>query len=472
MQGAVVFTILDLASGYHQMRMAPNSKQFTVFRTNHEIYQWNVASMGLAGMPGTWTRLMRKVLCHFSFVVVYLDDICIFSKSMDEHVRHLRQVCEVLRANKLYARPDKGDFGQSSVDFLGHTISVDGLHVDSRKTRAIAEWPETSSVKELQRFLGLAGYYRRFINPFAALVLPLSQLTKKDVDWMWSDEQRQAFNAIKLALQHAPVLQLPDFDKPFNITTDVSHSCIGGVLSQLHDGHDLPVAFFSKKLGPHELNWPVHEKELFAIKQALMRWRHYVHGTPFDIYTDNSACKWFLRHPRVSGRLARWLDVFAGFQFTLHHRPGVQNVVADALSRPPEPLLKQGGVTVMMKWRSLTSQCALTTWSVPPATHGLNRITDTPGFLPTCWPSLYATRRSCSASVLQPKRRVGAMQLKFACSCTQPQWLRQQRLARFNWLLKPESAFKRRMLKIRCLRRCEEQSLRTVPTNCFKVSST
>ncbi|GMF49452.1 unnamed protein product [Phytophthora fragariaefolia] len=160
---------------------------------------------------------------------------------------------------------------------------------------------------------------------------------------MWSDEQRQAFNAIKLALQHAPVQQLRDFDKPYIVTTDSSHSCIGGVLSQLHDGHDLPVTFFSKRLGPHELNWPVHEKELFAIKEALMRWRHYVHGTPFDINTDNTACKWFLRHPRVSGRLARWLDFFAGFQFTLHHRPGVRSVVADALSRPPEPLLKPGG---------------------------------------------------------------------------------------------------------------------------------
>ncbi|GMF14672.1 unnamed protein product [Phytophthora lilii] len=335
MVGAVLFTILDLASGYHQMRMAPTSKQYTAFRTNQEIYHWNVAHMGLAGMPGTWTRLMRKVLSHFTFVVVYLDDICIFSRSMADHVEHLWQVCEVLRLHKLYARPDKCDFGQRSVDFLGHTISVDGLHVDARKTRAIAEWMEPSNIKDLQRFLGLAGYYRRFIHRFATLVLPLSGLVKKDVPWVWDDLQRQAFNAIKLALQHAPVLQLPDFDKPFIVTTDASHACIGGVLSQLHDGSDLPVAFFSKKLGPHELNWPVHEKELFAIKQALTRWRHYLHGVSFEVYTDNSACKWFMQHPRLSGRLARWLDFFASFQFTLHHRPGALNVVTDALSRPP-----------------------------------------------------------------------------------------------------------------------------------------
>ncbi|KAE9271682.1 hypothetical protein PF001_g28270 [Phytophthora fragariae] len=291
MVGAVVFSILDLASGYHQMRMSPTSKQYTAFRTNHEIYHWNVAPMGLASIPGTWTRLMRKLLSHLLFVVVYLDDICIFSRSMADHVEHLRQVCEVLRANKLYARPDKCDFGQASVDFLGHTISADGLHVDARKTRAIAEWTEPCNIKDLQRFLGLAGYYRRLIHQFATLVLPLSSLVKKDVAWVWNEHQRQAFNAIKLALQHAPVLRLPDFKKTFIVTTDASHACIGGVLSQMHGGNDLPVAFFSKKLGPHELNWPVHEKELFAIKQALTRWRRYLHGVSFEVYTDNSACK-------------------------------------------------------------------------------------------------------------------------------------------------------------------------------------
>lgn len=335
MEGAVVFSILDLASGYHQMRMSPTSKQYTAFRTNHEIYEWNVAPIGLAGMPGTWTRLMRKLLHTFRFVVVYLDDICIFSRSMEDHIEHLRQVCEVLRANKLYARPDKCEFGQSSVDFLGHTISSAGLHVDARKTRAIAEWSEPGNAQELQRFLGLAGYYRRFIHGFAQLVLPLSSLVKQNVDWVWDEPQRRAFNSIKLALQQAPVLRLPDFSKPFIVTTDASHDCVGGVLSQMHDGHDLPVAFYSKKLGVHELNWPVHEKELFAIKQAFTRWRHYLHGTHFDVVTDNSACKWFLQHPRVSGRLARWLDFFASFDFKLHHRPGSQNVVADALSRPP-----------------------------------------------------------------------------------------------------------------------------------------
>lgn len=166
---------------------------------------------------------------------------------------------------------------------------------------------------------------------------------KQTVDWVWEEPQRRAFNAIKLPLQQAPVLRLPDFGRPFIVTTDASHDCVGDVLSQMHDGHDLPVAFYSKKLGVHELNWPVHEKELFSIKQAFTRWRQYLHGTHFDVVTDNSACKWFLQHPRVSGRLARWLDFFASFDIKLHHRPGSQNVVADALSRPPTASATPGG---------------------------------------------------------------------------------------------------------------------------------
>lgn len=179
MVGAVVFTILDLSSGYHQMRMTPTAKQNTAFRTNQEIYHWNVTLMGLADIPSMWTRPMRKVLNHLGFVVVYLDDICVLSSSMAEYVNHLRQICEVLCEHKLYTRLDKCDFCQSSVDFLGHPVSVNGLHVDARKTRATAAWSEPGNIKDLQQFLGLVGYYRRFIHPFATLVLPLRALVKK-----------------------------------------------------------------------------------------------------------------------------------------------------------------------------------------------------------------------------------------------------------------------------------------------------
>lgn len=335
MMGCSIFSVLDLAQGYHQMRVTPSSRPYTAFRTHQETYQWCVAPMGLAGMPGVWSRLMRVLFSKYPFIVVYLDDICVFSKTLQDHLGHLRVLFGVLRQEKLYCHASKCHLGQPKVHFLGHTVSVSGLEVDTKKTEAIAQWPAPHTQKELQSFLGLAGYYRRFIRDYAKIAMPLSLLVKKNFVWNWGSEQEQSFQDLKSALQNAPVLKLPDFDKTFIVTTDASKSCVGGVLSQVHSGHDHPLAFFSKKLGTHEVNWPTHEKELFAIKLALDKWRHYLHGRPFDIYTDNSACQWLLHHPKVSPKLARFLAFFAQFTFRLHHVKGKLNVVADALSRPP-----------------------------------------------------------------------------------------------------------------------------------------
>ncbi|KAF0710524.1 hypothetical protein As57867_005504, partial [Aphanomyces stellatus] len=279
---------------------------------------------------------MRRLFDKFDFVV-YMDDICVFSRSMDDHVQHLRVICDVLQAEKLYARPSKCAFGVDSVDFLGHTISKDGLHVDQSKVRAIEMWSEPKSCKDVMSFVGLASYYRKFIPAFADLVRPLSGLLKKGTKWQWGEDERRAFLTIKVALQQAPVLQLPDYHKPFVVTTDASGYCCGAVISQLDaNGNDRPIAFLSKRLGPHESNWPAHEKELYAIKLALGKWRHYLHGNRFDVYTDNSCCKWFMTTPVLTPKLTRWLEFFSCFDFALHHRPGKLNVVADALSRPPQ----------------------------------------------------------------------------------------------------------------------------------------
>ncbi|KAH9103704.1 hypothetical protein AeMF1_020028 [Aphanomyces euteiches] len=336
MYGCGIFSKIDLASGYHQMLVVPQARKYTAFRTHKEILQWCVAPMGMAGMPGIWSRLMRSLFDKFPFVVVYLDDICVYSKSLLDHVSHLRVVLEVLRKEKLYARLDKCAFGVNKVDFLGHTISAEGLQVDSKKVRAIEKWPAPTNRKELLSFLGMAGYYRKFIANYAKLVFPISELAKDSVPWQWTHQQDKAFMTIKAALQQAPVLQLPDFDKPFVITTDASGYCCGAVLSQQDDdGNDRPIAFLSKKLGETECNWPAHEKELYAIKLALTKWRAYVYGSHFDVFTDNSTCQWFLKTPVLTAKLTRWLDFFSSYDFTLHHRPGKTNVVADALSRPP-----------------------------------------------------------------------------------------------------------------------------------------
>ncbi|KAF1326243.1 Retroelement pol polyprotein, partial [Globisporangium splendens] len=273
-----VFTVIDLAQGYHQMRVKPDSRPYTAFRSQKETYQWCVAPMGLAGMPGVWSRLMRVLFGKFKFVVVYLDDICIFSRSMKDLAQHLAMVCEVLRHEKLYARLSKCEFGKSSVHFLGHTVTAEGIQVDAKKTTAIEKYPTPTTQKTLLSFLGLAGYYRRFICDFARIALPLHRLIKKDAKWTWSSEHDHAFRALKLALQQAPTLRLPDFDRRFTVTTDASGYCMGGVLSQKIDGFDAPIAFYSKKFGQYEEKWPAHEKELLAIKFALSKWRHYLHG--------------------------------------------------------------------------------------------------------------------------------------------------------------------------------------------------
>ncbi|KAF1314306.1 Retroelement pol polyprotein, partial [Globisporangium splendens] len=334
MLGATVFTVTDLAQGYHQMRVNPDSRHYTAFRSQKETYQWCVAPMGLAGMPGVWSRLMRVLFGKFKFVVVYLDDICIFSRSMKDHAQHLAMVCEVLRHEKLYARLSKCEFGKSSVQFLGHTVTAEGIQVDANKTTAIEKYPTPTTQKTLLSFLGLAGYYRRFICDFARIALPFHRLIKKDAKWTWSSEHDHAFRALKLALQQAPTLRLPDFDCRFTVTTDASGYCMGGVLSQKIDGFDTPIAFYSKKFGHYEEKWPAHEKELLAIKIALSKWRHYLHGRQFDVFTDNSACRWMLHQPKVTPKLARMLTFFSQFDFVLHHVKGSTNVVADALSRP------------------------------------------------------------------------------------------------------------------------------------------
>ena len=213
-------------------------------------------------------------------------------------------------------------------------VSEDGLRVDPKKTDSIATFQTPSCRKELLSFLGLAGYYRRFICNFARLSRPLRELTKQDTQWNWGDDQRQAFNALKLALQQSPTLKLPDFTHPFIVTTDASGFCMGGVLSQRINGNDRAIAFYSKHLGPHELKWPAYEKELLAIKTALDKWHPYPHGRHFSVYTDNSACRWMLHHPKVSPKMARMLTFFSQFDFVLHLVKGPSNVVADALSRP------------------------------------------------------------------------------------------------------------------------------------------
>jgi len=203
MHGVCVFSKINFASGYRQMLVVASSRKYTAFRTHNETYQWCVAPQGMAGMPRTWSRLMRLLFGRFVFVVVYLDDICVFFNSMEEHIDHLAQIFDVLLAERLYVRADKCVFGASSISFLGHVIGKDGLQVDERKVRAIERLAPPTCRNDLFSFLGLAGYYRKFVDKYATMVAPLSDLTKSTTAWTWTDVHEHAFTSIKLALQQS-----------------------------------------------------------------------------------------------------------------------------------------------------------------------------------------------------------------------------------------------------------------------------
>lgn len=336
LQGARYFSKIDLRSGYHQIRIAPEDVPKTAFRTRYGHYEFLVLPFGLTNAPGTFMHLMHQTFRSFldSFVLVFLDDILIFSKTLEEHERHVAQVLEVLRKEKLYAKESKCELFKTEVEFLGHHVGRDGVRMMEDKVQAITEWPTPAKVVDVRAFLGTAGYYRKFIKNFSALAAPLTQLTKDDVKFAWGAEQQRAFDALKEAIRTGPVLALPDPTLPYVVHTDASGFAVGAVLSQKQsDGALRPLAFLSKKMLDAETRYPTHEKELLAIIHALRSWRHYLYGRKFTVYTDHHSLQHFKTQPMLSGRQSRWKDAIAEFDFDIVYVEGKANVVADGLSR-------------------------------------------------------------------------------------------------------------------------------------------
>jgi hypothetical protein len=262
-------------------------------------------------------------------VVVYIDDILIYSSSLEEHEEHLRQVFQGLRENKLYAKLEKCEFGVKEVDFLGHRITQEGLKMDDHKVKAILDWEPPKSVPALRSFLGLASYYRKFIKNFAKIAAPSINLLKKSVvTYEWEEVCDETFGTLKGILVKAPVLKLPDFDKEFEIHSDASNFAIGGVLVQ--EGR--PVAFESKKLSETERRWPTHEKEMWAIIHCLKTSGHYIGSKDVVVWTDNVTLRYFATQPKLSSKQVRWQDTLALFNVDIRQKPGKENIVPDALS--------------------------------------------------------------------------------------------------------------------------------------------
>ncbi|OMO55704.1 reverse transcriptase [Corchorus capsularis] len=330
LHGASVFTKIDLRAGYHQIRIAEPDISKTAFRTSDGHFEFQVIPFDLTNAPSTFQSAMNDLFRPFlrRFVLVFFDDILVYNKSLEEHLTHLQQVLNLLLEQQFYAKLSKCSFAQSSIDYLEHIISDQGVQVDPSKIEAVMAWPQPSNVKSLRGFLGLTGYYRKFVAHYATIAAPLTDLLKSKA-FHWTQSASDVFEKLKQALTSTPCLALPDFSKPFEVTTDASNVAVGAVLSQ--DSH--PLAYFSKKLNPKLQNSSTYVREMYAITEAFKKWRQYLLGRPFIIYTDQQSLRGLMNQTIQTPEQQKWLVKLLGFQYSIQYKPGTQNKVVDALSR-------------------------------------------------------------------------------------------------------------------------------------------
>ncbi|OMO58913.1 reverse transcriptase [Corchorus capsularis] len=331
LKGAQVFSKIDLRSGYHQLKIKVEDVPKSAFRTRYGHYEFLVMPFGLTNAPAAFMDLMNRVFKDYldKFVVVFIDDILVYSKSMEEHGEHLRLVLQILREKKLYAKFKKCEFWLDSVAFLGHVVSKDGISVDPEKVKAIVEWSRPTNATEVRSFLGLAGYYRRFVEGFSSIAMPMTKLTRKGAKFEWTKECEKSFKELKERLTSASVLTVPDGSGGFTIYSDASKKGLGCVLMQ----NGKVVAYASRQLKPYERNYPTHDLELAAVVFALKIWRHYLYGEKCEIFTDHKSLKYIFTQKEINMRQRRWLELLKDYDLTISYHPGKANVVADALSR-------------------------------------------------------------------------------------------------------------------------------------------
>ena len=339
LHGITCMSSCDLLSGYFQIRISEEDRPKTAFRTPFGSYQFKVLGQGLTNAPAVFQQTINSVFRDKGlgdYVLIYLDDLLIISKTPEEHLQHIESVLQTLKDANLFACLEKCHFNQAEVEFLGHIVSAKGIAVDPKKVQVVKDWPRPTNTKELRSFLGLANYFRKFIQGYSKLVAPLTKLTQDGTNWkdpdIWSSACQDAFDAVKRCLTEAPVLAAPDFTKPFEVVCDASVSALGAVL--LQEGR--PVAFESKKLTSAEYNYSTTEQELLAVVHALTKWRCYLEGTHFTVVTDHCPNTFFSTKPLLSRRQARWSELLQQYDFTWVYRPG-RNNVADPLSRMPHP---------------------------------------------------------------------------------------------------------------------------------------
>ncbi|CAJ2661631.1 unnamed protein product [Trifolium pratense] len=330
LSGSSIFSKLDLKSGYHQLRMAKGEEYKTAFKTHSGHYEYLVMPFGLTNAPASFQALMNHLFKPFlrKFVIIFFDDLLIYSKSLQEHTEHLNSIFQLIRHNNLFLNQKKCTFATSRVEYLGHFITQEGVSTDPAKIEAVGNWPFPTTLKQLRGFLGLAGYYRRFVKDFGKIAKPLTDMLKRD-NFVWSSDSTNAFTQLKQALISAPLLSLPDFSKKFIVETDASGKGIGAVLMQDHH----PIAYISKSLGPKQQVMSVYERELLAIVYAVQKWGAYLAHAPFIIKTDQRSIKHILEQRLNTAFQQAWVAKLMGFDFEIHYKEGAHNVAADALSR-------------------------------------------------------------------------------------------------------------------------------------------
>ncbi|EDO04015.1 hypothetical protein SS1G_06497 [Sclerotinia sclerotiorum 1980 UF-70] len=337
LQGAKIYTKLDIRQAFHRIRMDPASEEYTTFRTRYGAYKCKVLPFGLTNGPATYQRYMNDILFDYldDFCTAYLDDILIYSEDPSEHDTHVRKVLQRLRDAGLQADLKKSEFDVTKTKYLGFIISTTGIEVDPDKVAIVKEWQYPSTLKGVQSFLGFCNFYRRFIPSYGVIASPLTHLTKTNVPFSFNQECKEAFNTLRGLLTTAPILRHYDYKLESMLETDASDGVIAAVLSQKHDDHWFPVAYFSKTMLPAELNYPVHDKELTAIAKSFGHWRAELIGSPFQVkvYTDHKALEYFMTSKQLNSRQARVAELLADFNFLIMYRPGKENPLADALSR-------------------------------------------------------------------------------------------------------------------------------------------
>jgi len=350
LSGATVFSALDLKDAYYRIPIRKGDEWKTAFRTRYGHFEYQVMPFGLTNAPATFQAYINKALAGYldEFCVVYLDDILIYSKDKEEHTKHLRLVLERLRRHALYANPKKCRFYTKEVEFLGFVVSDEGVSMDPERVITIGDWPEPTTFREIQQFLGFANFYRRFIRDYSRIARPLTSLLKGSVNGkkpgklLMDEAATEAFHTLRDAFTKAPILVHFERDAPIKVETDASNFACSGILSQLQKVGDSnpewhPVAFWSRKFIDAEKNYETYDQEMLAIVGAFKHWRHYLEGATHAVrvLTDHNNLKGFMNLKQLNGRQARWATFLAAFDFEIEHRPGKTNP-ADAPSRRPD----------------------------------------------------------------------------------------------------------------------------------------